>query len=227
MAEFWVVWIIAPISLGSAIAMILMRNAVHAAVMLVLNFFTLAVFYAVLEAQFLAVVQIIVYAGAVMVLFLFVLMLLGVHRDMPVGSPRRGQTVAAVILGIALLVALVPAVGGPWLGSGSVCGAEAAAGESGRACVGLAEANLPDEGGNIRAIGLLLFTDYVWPFEVMSVLLVIAALGAMVLGRRREDPADLVDVADTRVPARTAAANEDEGGGPQDERADDDGPEGA
>lgn len=206
MAEFWVFWILAPISLGSAIAMILMRNAVHSALMLVLNFFTLAVFYAVLEAQFLAVVQIIVYAGAIMVLFLFVLMLLGIARDEPIGGSIRGQPVAAVLLGVVLLVGLSLGVAGPWMGAESACvpDAQAEGAGDGRACVGLAEVN-EAEGGNIRQLGLLLFTDYVWPFEVMSVLLVIAALGAMVLGRRREDPSELVDGPRERLPVAVRA----------------------
>ena len=80
-AEFWVFLLVGAVSLGSALAMIMVRNAVHAALLLVVNFFTIAIFYAVLEAQFLAAVQIIVYAGAIMVLFLFVIMLLGVGAD--------------------------------------------------------------------------------------------------------------------------------------------------
>ncbi|HVL98262.1 MAG TPA: NADH-quinone oxidoreductase subunit J [Egibacteraceae bacterium] len=202
MAEFWVFWILAPISLGSAIAMILMRNAVHSALLLVLNFFTLAAFYAVLEAQFLAVVQIVVYAGAIMVLFLFVLMLLGIARDDPIGGPLRGQKPAALLLGVLLVASLSVGVAGPWMGQGSVCGAEAdvTAGAQGRPCAGLADVNA-QEGGNIRQLGLLLFTDYVWPFEVTSVLLVIAALGAMVLGRRKEHPSELVDMPREQLPA--------------------------
>jgi hypothetical protein len=90
-AEFWVFVIVGAVALGSAIAMVLLRNAVHAALMLVVNFFTIAIFYAVLEAQFLAVIQIIVYAGAIMVLFLFVIMLLGVSKDGAARDDRRGS----------------------------------------------------------------------------------------------------------------------------------------
>jgi NADH-quinone oxidoreductase subunit J len=194
-AEFWVFWIIAPLSLGTAIAVVLMRNAVHAALMLVGNFATVALLYAVQEAQFLAVVQLIVYAGAIMVLFLFVLMLLGIHRDEPYGERIPGIRLASLLLGAALFVALAGAVGGNYLGPASVCPdtptpAVAAPAADGERCVGLAAANAD---GNVRGVGLLLFTAYVWPFEVTSVLLVIAAIGAIVLGRRQEDPADLVD----------------------------------
>jgi NADH-quinone oxidoreductase subunit J len=202
MAETWVFWIFAPVALGAAISMVLMRNPVHGALMLVVNFFTIAVFYAVLEAQFLAVVQIIVYAGAIMVLFLFVIMLIGVGGPATLVQHRiRAQKPAAVLLGLALFAALAGGVAGPWLGGRSVCGAEPAVvaqAERGRPCQGLEAANAD---GNVEGIGGLLFTDYVWPFEVTSVLLVIAALGAMVLGRRREEPADLVD----RDPALVAA----------------------
>src|SRR5207248_1590266 len=80
MADWIVFWIIAPISVVSAVAMVVARNAVHSALLLIVNFFTLAVFFLVLGSPFLFVVQIIVYAGAIMVLFLFVIMLLGVDR---------------------------------------------------------------------------------------------------------------------------------------------------
>jgi NADH-quinone oxidoreductase subunit J len=188
-AEFVVFVILAPISLGAAICVIALRNAVHAALMLVVNFFTIAALYAVLQAQFLAVVQIIVYAGAIMVLFLFVLMLLGVERDLPFTDRLRGQKAGAVLLGVTLLVALVVGVSGRYLGRESACTGATAEGD-GPPCVGLEAAN---EGGNVVGVGELLFTDYVWPFEVTSVLLVIAALGAMVLGRKSEDERDLVD----------------------------------
>ncbi|MPZ87505.1 MAG: NADH-quinone oxidoreductase subunit J, partial [Nitriliruptorales bacterium] len=190
-AEFFVFWIVAPISLGAALAVIMMRNAVHAALMLVLNFFTIAVLYAVLEAQFLAVVQIIVYAGAIMVLFLFVLMLLGIDRELPFTDRIRGQKAGALLLGVTLLVALTVVAAGPYLGPESACtGAPAEAQGAAEACAGLAAAN---EAGNVAGVGGLLFTDYVWPFEVTSALLVIAAIGAMVLGRKTEDERDLVD----------------------------------
>lgn len=208
-AELVVFVIVGAISLGSALAVVLMRNAVHAALMLVLNFFTIAVFYAVLEAQFLATVQIIVYAGAIMVLFLFVIMLLGVDRedDPKAGERLPAQRSSAVVLGAVLFAALAIGVGGPYLSAGSACPSPTAADgtptvdEGARPCAGLAQAN---ENGNTEGVGALLFGDYVWPFEVTSVLLVIAAVGAMVLGRKSEDRADLVD----RLPARVVEREE-------------------
>ena len=210
-AEFWVFWIMAPLALGAALSMVLLRNAVHAALMLVLNFFAIAVIYATLEAQFLAVVQVIVYAGAVMVLFLFVIMLLGVVRDDPLGGRLPGQRGAATVLGVLLFALLTVGVAGPWIGSESACPTAAVggvgAGDGGESlpCAGLALANAQD-GGNVAGVGRLLFTDYVWPFEVTSVLLVIAAIGAMVLGRKDEDPAHMTDRGSRTDRARTPVA---------------------
>lgn len=210
--ELWVFVLIGALALGSALAMVLMRNAVHSALMLVLNFFAIAMLYAVLEAQFLAVVQIIVYAGAIVVLFLFVLMLLGVGGESRFTERIRGQRTAALLLGLALFVLIGGAVASPFMGEGAACNtpAEARLEAEGETCVGLTRAN--DE-GNVRGLGLLLFTDYVWPFEVTSVLLVIAALGAMVLGKRHENPADVVDRGEGGVPATTGGPDDDDEGG--------------
>src|SRR5918995_5124279 len=105
-----VFWVFAPISIGSAIAMLLQRNAVHAALFLVVNFFTIAVFYLVLGASFLFAVQIIVYAGAIMVLFLFVIMLLGVDREESLLERLKGQRVVAIALGVGIAVELFFAI---------------------------------------------------------------------------------------------------------------------
>ncbi|MGH8931265.1 MAG: NADH-quinone oxidoreductase subunit J family protein [Egibacteraceae bacterium] len=190
-AEFWVFWILAPIALGAAISMILLRNPVHAALMLVTNFVMIALLFAVLEAQFLAVVQVIVYAGAIMVLFLFVLMLLGVGREQEAGEEIPGQRPAALVLGVLLFAALVAGAASPFLGPAAACNvAPDGVTAAGTACRGLAATA---GGGNVRGIGELLFTDYVWPFEVASVLLVIAAVGVIILGRKSEDASDLVE----------------------------------
>ncbi len=165
-----VFWVFAPISIGSAIAMLLQRNAVHAALFLVVNFFTIAVFYLVLGASFLFAVQIIVYAGAIMVLFLFVIMLLGVDREETLVERLRGQRVMAVGLGAGIAIEIVVAI---------------------RAGIGFATkapANFDEtvnRGGNAQALARVLFRQYFFPFEVTSVLLIVAAIAVVVLASRQ------------------------------------------
>jgi NADH-quinone oxidoreductase subunit J len=166
-AELVVFVVLAPLSVVTALGMVLSRNAVYSALLLVVNFFCLAGFYVLLEAQFVAAVQVIVYAGAIMVLFLFVLMLLGIGNEEVVSETIRGQRPAAVLLTLGLLVAL----GGALLAG--VFDAEPTS---------LAQAN---EGGNVQAIGRLLFTRYTFAFETAGVLLTVAAVGALVLGKRQ------------------------------------------
>jgi NADH-quinone oxidoreductase subunit J len=165
-AELITFIVLAPLSVVSALGMVLSRNAIYSALLLVVNFFCLAGFYVLLEAQFVAAVQVIVYAGAIMVLFLFVLMLLGIEREEVLTETIRGQRPAAVLLTLGLLVALVGAL---------------AAGVFDAGPASLAAAN---EGGNVQAVGRLLFTRYTFAFETAGVLLVVAAVGALVLGKR-------------------------------------------
>ncbi|MFL6183962.1 MAG: NADH-quinone oxidoreductase subunit J, partial [Actinomycetes bacterium] len=131
-AELITFIILAPVSVVSALGVVLSRNAVYSALLLVVNFFCLAGFYVLLEAQFVAAVQVIVYAGAIMVLFLFVLMLLGVESQESVRETIRGQRPAAVLLTLGLLVAIVAAL---------------LAGVFDTAPAGLAAAN---QGGNVQ-----------------------------------------------------------------------------
>jgi NADH-quinone oxidoreductase subunit J len=161
-----VFWAVAPVSVGAAALMLFQRNAVHAALLLILNQFTLAVFFVLLEAHFLAAVQVIVYAGAIMVLFLFVIMFLGVDRRESLVETIRGQRLWAIGLGILLVAEVVLAI---------------------RLGIGLSGAPPPVPQGqdNVQAVARVLFTDYVFPFEVTSILLIVAAVGAMVLARRR------------------------------------------
>ncbi|MEP7056128.1 MAG: NADH-quinone oxidoreductase subunit J [Actinomycetota bacterium] len=166
-AEAVVFWILAPIALIAALAMVTSRNAVHAALFLIADFFCLAVMYLLLDAQFLFAVQIIVYTGAIMVLFLFVLMLVGVDRSDSLVETLRGQRPAAVLLGLAF-AALLGAGVGPAIWD--------------LPSRGVAEAN--GNGGNVLGIARLLFTDYVFAFEVTSALLIVAAVGAMVLAHK-------------------------------------------
>src|SRR6266550_9079415 len=110
MADWYVFWVIAPISVLSAGAMVVARNAVHAALLRIVNFFTLAVFFLVLGSPFLFVVQIIVYAGAIMVLFLFVIMLLGVDQHESLVERIRGQRPIALLLAAGLVAEVVLAI---------------------------------------------------------------------------------------------------------------------
>jgi NADH-quinone oxidoreductase subunit J len=165
-AELIVFIVLAPLAVVTALGMVLSRNAVYSALLLVVNFFCLAGFYVLLEAQFVAAVQVIVYAGAIMVLFLFVVMLLGVESRESVQETIRGQRSAAVLLTLGLLVAIVGAL---------------LAGVFDAAPASLAAAN---RGGNVEAVGRLLFTRYTFAFETAGILLVVAAVGALVLGKR-------------------------------------------
>ncbi len=177
-ADLVVFWVTAPLSVFAAVAMILSRNAVHAALWLIVNLFTLAVLFLVLGSPFLFVVQIIVYAGAIMVLFLFVIMLLGVDQQASLRETIRGQRWLAVVLGLGLVAEIFFAV---------------------RLGLGLSRGALPDfarvnEGGNIRALAEVLFGPYFFPFEVTSILLIVAAIGAMLHGRRRVQDEDVIDM---------------------------------
>jgi len=164
-----VFWVFAPVAIGSAIAMLLMRNAVHAALLLIVNFFCLAVMYLLLDAPFLFAVQIIVYAGAIMVLFLFVIMLLGVDRDEDLRERLIAQRPVAIALGLAVVVEIAVAV-------------RAGIGFATKAPAGFDAANAD---GNTQALARVLFTKYFFPFEVTSILLIVAAISAMVLAQRR------------------------------------------
>jgi NADH-quinone oxidoreductase subunit J len=169
-ADLIVCWVFAPFSVASGIALLLLRNAVHAALFLIVNFFCLAIFYLILGAPFLFAVQIIVYAGAIMVLFLFVIMLLGVDRTEDL---REGRLIAqrplAVGLGIGFILETFFAV-------------RAGIGFSRHAPAGFDAIN---KGGNAQAIARVLFRTYFFPFEVTSILLIIAAIAAMVLAQRK------------------------------------------
>jgi NADH-quinone oxidoreductase subunit J len=159
-------WILGPIALAAALLMVISKSAVHSALWLILTMFCLAAFYFIQEAPFLGVVQIIVYTGAIMVLFLFVLMLVGVDSSESLVETLRGQRVAAIVLGIGFAGLLVFPLA-------SAVSHTTAQGLSG-----------PNAEGNVQGIARILFTNYVWAFEVVSALLIIAAVGAMVLAHR-------------------------------------------
>jgi len=157
-------WILGPLALAGGLGMVFARNAVHSALWLVLTMLCLGLLYMVQQAPFLGVVQIIVYTGAIMMLFLFVLMLVGRDASDSVVEVLRGQRLAGAVLGIGFAGLVVSAV------ARSLADIEP---------LGLAGANA--DGGNVAQIGRLLFTDFLFPFELTSALLITAALGGMVL----------------------------------------------
>jgi NADH-quinone oxidoreductase subunit J len=158
-------WILGPIALAGALGMVLVRNAVHSALLLVVTMLSLGALYMVQQAPFLGFVQIIVYTGAVMMLFLFVLMLVGRDSSDSVVEVLRGQRLAGLLFGIGLAVLLVASVANSLVNVPSV---------------GLAGGNA-GSGGNVSGLGALIFTKYLFAFELTSALLITAALGAMVL----------------------------------------------
>jgi NADH-quinone oxidoreductase subunit J len=158
-------WILAPIMVVAALGILFVRKAVHAALLLAVVMISLAVLYAVLDAPFLFAVQIIVYTGAILMLFLFVLMLVGVDASDSLVETIRGQRLLAWLAGLVFAVVLL--VGLTQLTLGSAAGLDAA-----------------NEGGNVQALADLLFSRYVFAFETTSALLITAAVGAMVLAHR-------------------------------------------
>jgi NADH-quinone oxidoreductase subunit J len=165
MGETITFWVLAVVSVAAALGMVLSRKAVYSALMLGTVMISLAVLYAVQDAPFLAAVQIIVYTGAVMMLFLFVLMLVGVDTTDSLVETIRGQRFWAIIAGLGFAGLLALAVGNAVFGSA-------------------AATVTADPGGNVVALAKLIFTRYVFAFEVTSALLITAALAAMVLAHR-------------------------------------------
>ncbi len=154
--------------LAGAVGVIVARNPVHSALMLIMTLFGIAVLFVLQEASFLAAVQVMVYAGAIVVLFLFVIMFLGVDREEDLGRDSlRGQrplAIALVVLGVTSIL-LLGQVSHWTTGAHSVAG--------------------PDTGqANVNLLGTSLYTTYLFPFEATAALLIIAVVGAVVLARR-------------------------------------------
>src|SRR3954452_1699887 len=147
-------WILGPIAVLGAIGMVWARNAVHSALFLVVTMLCLGVFYVLEAGPFIGLVQIIVYTGAIMMLFLFVLMLVGRDSSDSLIETLRGQRMAAIVLGLGFAILLATGLG---RALGDVDS------------VGLAQANAD---GNVTGISRLIFTKYVWVFEVTSALLI-------------------------------------------------------
>ena len=155
-------WIIAPLVVLGGIGLVASRKAVHSALFLAVTMIGLAVLYVAQDAPFLGVVQVIVYTGAVMMLFLFVVMLVGVDASDSLVETLRGQRLAAVLVGLGFAAVLISAVSRAVIGDP----------------VGVAELNA---GGNVEGLAELIFSDYLFAFEVTSALLVTAAVGALIL----------------------------------------------
>ncbi len=159
-------WILGPLALAGGLAMVLARNAVHSALWLVLTMLCLGALYVAQRAPFLGFVQIIVYTGAIMMLFLFVLMLVGRDSSDSVVETLRGQRFAAMLVGLGFAGLLVAAL------ARSLTQVTPA---------GIGQGN-PVPGGNPGRIGRVLYTEYLYAFELTAVLLIVATVGAMVLG---------------------------------------------
>lgn len=161
--------ILAVVAIGAAIGMLTSRNAIHSALYLVLNFCTVAVFYLMLNAPFISMIQITVYAGAIVVLFLFVIMLLGADKLPRPASNGGLQYVLALIGTVGLAAALIMQLTG--FGEGETVPAESALDAS------------PE------AIGLALFEDFIFPFEVTSLILLVAMMSLIVFKaqKRKKD----------------------------------------
>ncbi|HHL72925.1 MAG TPA: NADH-quinone oxidoreductase subunit J [Bacteroidetes bacterium] len=153
------------IAIVSAVAMVLHKNPVYSVLLLILTLFSLAGLYVLLEAPFIAAVHIIVYAGAIVVLFLFVIMLLDMKKDLEPVRWRRLSRILAACAGLAFLI------------------------EAGLVVLSMREqalmAESGDFAGSVEQVGLLLFTRYLLPFEIASILLLVAIIGVVVLARRK------------------------------------------
>jgi NADH-quinone oxidoreductase subunit J len=158
--------IVAVIAVGSALGLVLRRNAIHGALFLVVNLASVAVLYLTLQAEFLALAQVIIYAGAIMVLFVFAIMVLIPGKEETGPDPRRRLRLAAVPVSALLVVGLLAAL----VGTRS-----------------LAPATPGSEVMGLTALGRALFTDYLFPFELTSVLLLAAMVGVLLLARRRPE----------------------------------------
>jgi NADH-quinone oxidoreductase subunit J len=166
MMELYLFYMFAAVAIGSSLLVVLFRNPVNCALSLVATLFCVAALFVLLEAYFLAAVQIIVYAGAIMVLFLFVIMLLNLgHPEVLEPSTGKYRKLSVVLL-VAILALQITSMATRWMGG---------------------PAAEPDAGmleDNIHYIGTLLYTDFLFPFEIVSLILLVALVGVMVLVKR-------------------------------------------
>lgn len=158
-------WLLSGLAVLGALGVVIAANAVYSAMFLAMTMIILAVFYMAEDALFLGVVQIVVYTGAVMMLFLFVLMLIGVDSAESLVETLHGQRIAAVMVGLGFGTVLIAGIGNVTT----------------RGFTGLTHRN---SGGNVQGLAGLIFSQYLWAFELTSALLITAAMGAMVLAHR-------------------------------------------
>jgi NADH-quinone oxidoreductase subunit J len=159
---------LAAVTVITALLVIIQRNAVSSAIYLIINFFSLAGIYLLLNAQFVAVIQVLVYAGAIMVLFLFVIMLLNLEKEKRLVARHKLQKIFGVLFGISLLVLI-----------GMVFRSALLEGSKG----GFTPEKVASL-GNTEIVARLLFTDFLLPFEITSILLLVAMIGAIVLAKK-------------------------------------------
>lgn len=183
----------AAVTIGSSLAMIAHRNAVYSALFMVITFASTAVLFLKLEAPFIAAIQILVYAGAVVVLFLFVIMFLSIREGM-LAEQRRGPIILAFVLaGLTAGNLAAVVASGSWAGGGV--------------------APVPAEFGSVAAVAKLLFTRYLVPFEIASVILLIGMVGAVVLARRGEGTEGTEDLAASNLDYELAGPRDEQGNG--------------
>ena len=165
-----VFYLFAFIAVLAALGMVLLRNPVHSALSLAVVFVSLAAMYVLLSAPFIAVAQVMIYAGAILILFVFVIMLLspGIDQGQGVLKSQRGL---AILFGAALVIELIVVLGAAVLPS--------ARGEF--------TPELIAQRGNVQVVGTLLFTDFLLPFEITSVLLLVAIVGVIVMAKRQSN----------------------------------------
>ncbi len=167
--ELYVFYLFAFIAVLAALGMIALRNPVHSAMSLALVFFALAALYVLLSAPFIAVAQVMVYAGAILILFVFVIMLLNPDLDQGAGA-LPGQRILAVGFGFALIVELALVVFTAVLPTAR----------------GIATPEWLAQQGDVQALGALLFSDFLLPFEITSLLLLVAIIGVIVLTKKHK-----------------------------------------
>ena len=158
-----VFYVLAAVAVASAVMVIANRNAIHSAIYLVLSFLSMAGLYVLLEAEFVAAVQVLVYAGGIMVLFLFVIMLVNLRDP---GAMRLGpHAFVSGAIGVAVMVLVLSVY------------------SRGRVPAGPTMPSVLRQGGNLEAIGQAIFSDYLLPFEIASLLLLVAMIAVIVMAR--------------------------------------------